>query len=267
LWAADTWVSVQSHHFLLVGNANESRIKAIARDLEEYRAAFAELIPDQRAAHRGHDGGRLQDDATFRPFKPLYQGKPANVAGYFQSGNDVDFIALNGEIDTPSVIYHEYAHRLIRDATYRVPPWANEGLAEFYSTFRVSGNGFDLGRPIIHHVLLLREQASLIPLETLLAVERDSPYYNERFQAGYLLRTVVGADSLPDGREQRHQAASTGDLPPTRGKRHPIDASFRDAFQADYATIEKELREYLRRFNDDLLQDLPLATKLESIRP
>src|SRR5712671_3275147 len=93
LWAADTWVSVQSHHFLLVGNANESRIKAIARDLEEYRAAFAELLPGiHERLTMGTTVVVFKGDATFRPFKPLYQGKPANIAGYFQSGADVDYI-------------------------------------------------------------------------------------------------------------------------------------------------------------------------------
>jgi tetratricopeptide (TPR) repeat protein len=263
LWAADTWVSVQSHHFLLVGNANESRIKAIARDLEEYRAAFAELIPGiNERLTMGTTVVVFKDDATFRPFKPLYQGKPANIAGYFQSGDDVDFIALNGEIDTPSVIYHEYAHRLIRDATSRVPPWANEGLAEFYSTFRVSGNGFDLGRPISHHVLLLREQASLIPLETLLAVERDSPYYNERSKQGiFYAQSWALVHYLMAGNNgiRRPQLATYLQLV---AQGTAIDASFRNAFQADYATIEKELREYLRRFTMTYFKTT-LATKLE----
>src|SRR5262249_39306255 len=126
-----------------------------------------------------------KDDEAFKPFKPVYQGRPANVSGYFQSGADANFIALNGEIDTPTLIYHEFVHSLTKDTTLRLPAWASEGLAEFYSTFRAGSSGtmVDLGRPIDHHVVLL-QQKPLIPLDTLLAVDQRSPYYSEESKQG-----------------------------------------------------------------------------------
>jgi hypothetical protein len=136
--AADKWVSVRSQNFLLVGNASEGRIRQVAGDLERFRAAFALLFPGAgQQSSATTTVVVFKDDSAFRPFKPVYRDKPANVDAYFQSGFDVNFIALNGEIDTPALIYHEFVHSLTRDTTRRLPSWVNEGLAEFYSRSEV----------------------------------------------------------------------------------------------------------------------------------
>ena len=183
---ADKWVSVRSENFLLVGNANEGRIRQVAGELERFRAAFALLFPGAgQQSSAATTVFVFRDDSAFRPFKPLYQDKPANIDGYFQSGFDVNFIALNGEIDTPALIYHEFVHSLTRDTTRRLPAWVSEGLAEFYSTFRSdsSGRSVELGRPVNHHVAILR-QKPLIPLATFLAVDNTSSFYNEESKQG-----------------------------------------------------------------------------------
>ena len=130
--AADKWVSVRSQNFLLVGNASDSRLRHVARDLEQFRTAFATLFPG--VGEKSSTGTTVivfKDDASFKPFKPLYEGKPSNISGYFQPGSDVNFIALDGDIDTPTIIYHEFVHSLTRDTTQRLPVWVSEGLAEF----------------------------------------------------------------------------------------------------------------------------------------
>jgi len=248
--AADKWISVRSPHFLLVGNASESRIRRLASDLEQCRAAFAMLLP---AAGRQSSVNTtvvvFKDDPSFMPFKPLYKGKPGNVAGYFMGGTDQNFIALNGAIDTPTVIYHEFVHSLAAQATSRLPAWVNEGLAEFYSTFQSSSNGMtvDLGRPVLSHVQLL-QQRTLMPLSNLLAVSRDSPDYNEESKQGmfyaqswalmHYLFVGKGGSRRPQLQEYLKLVAGGGS----------IDESFRSAFQTDYAGLERELFDYLRLF-------------------
>src|SRR5262245_25551688 len=93
--AADKWLSIRSKNFLRVGNASESSIKKIGRDLEEFRAALGNLFPTlKQESAAGTTVIVFKDDAAFRPYKPLYEGKPANLAGFFQGGEDVNFIAL-----------------------------------------------------------------------------------------------------------------------------------------------------------------------------
>src|SRR5438093_7692512 len=115
-YAADKWISLRSKNFLLVGNASESQIRRVGRNLEEFRAAFGQLFPAITQKNPPPITVIVfKDDNSFRPFKPVYQGKPANVSGFFQAGNDVNFIALTGDTQTPHVIYHEFVHALTKD--------------------------------------------------------------------------------------------------------------------------------------------------------
>src|SRR5437762_12523900 len=92
----DTWLSVRSKNFLLIGNASEKEIRQVGTRLEQFRDVFLRLFP------RAADGDVLpttvvvfKNHSSYRPFKPLYQGKPQdNVAGYFQPGTDVNYITL-----------------------------------------------------------------------------------------------------------------------------------------------------------------------------
>jgi len=43
--AADKWLLVRSRNFVLVGNASESSIKRVGRELEEFRSALGNLFP------------------------------------------------------------------------------------------------------------------------------------------------------------------------------------------------------------------------------
>jgi hypothetical protein len=109
--AADKWLSVRSKDFFLVGNASESSIRRVARNLEEFRAGFGLLFPViGQQAPPPITVVVFKDDSSFRPFKPLYQGKPANIAGYFQSGQDVNFIALTADTETPRFITSSFIH-------------------------------------------------------------------------------------------------------------------------------------------------------------
>src|SRR2546427_8088157 len=81
-YAADKWLEVRSRNFILVGNASESQIRRVGRNLEEFRAGFSNLFPAiSREASSPITVVVFKDDAAFRPFKPLYEGKPASVAG------------------------------------------------------------------------------------------------------------------------------------------------------------------------------------------
>ena len=83
--AADKWLSVRSKNFFLVGNASESAIKRVGRNLEEFRAAFTTLFPG--VAERDSVPTVVvvfKDDMAFRAFKPLYNGKPPTWRAIFK---------------------------------------------------------------------------------------------------------------------------------------------------------------------------------------
>ncbi|HEY2383797.1 MAG TPA: tetratricopeptide repeat protein [Terriglobia bacterium] len=249
-YAADKWLSIRSQNFLLVGNASESSIRRVARDLEEFRAGMALLFPSiTKQAPPPMTVLVFKDDASFLPYKPLYQGKPANVAGYFQSGQDMNFIALTAGTQTPRVIYHEFLHALTKDLTIKLPVWASEGLAEVYSTFEIESNGKEmlLGRAIGEHLQTLKQ--SFISINALFAVTRGSPYYNEQTKQGIFYAeswAVMHYLMLANNQQRRPQLVKFLALAGDGNK--SIDDSFSEAFETDYASFEQEMRAYVGHF-------------------
>ena len=178
--AKDTWTSVRSQNFFLVGNASEKEIRQVATRLEQFRDVFKRLftqvnfsspVPTTVVVFKSH--------AAYKPFKPVADGKTVAVAGYFQPGDDVNYITLTTErgAESPySVIYHEYVHLLVNNSLGRgaAPAWFNEGLAEYYRTFAVEDDRkVHLGKFVDEHLYLLRQQR-MLPLAQLLAVDHHS---------------------------------------------------------------------------------------------
>jgi Protein of unknown function (DUF1570) len=244
--AKDTWTSVRSKNFHLVGNASEKDIRRIGVQLEQFRDVLSRLIANVKAVSSVPITVVVfKSDASFKPFRP------PSAAAYFQSGEDVNYIALTSERmdENPyAAIFHEYVHFLVKNNTENVPLWFNEGLAEYYSSFDIMDGDKKvmIGKPISNHVLFLREQ-KLLPLETLFAVTHNSPIYNERNKQGvfyaqawalvhYLL---LGNDGkrAPQFKEFLNLLASN----------MPVESAFKQAFQTDFRTLEKELKQYIGR--------------------
>jgi tetratricopeptide (TPR) repeat protein len=252
--AKEVWLKAQSKYFTLIGDAREKEIRNAGARLEQFREAFSQ-ISSQIFSPSIIDSSVpitvivFKNDLAYTPFKPLHLGKPAEVGGHFQSSGDVSYIALAAEWDGANpyaIIFHEYVHALTSGSALPapLPTWISEGLAEYFSAFEVTGGGKKgrLGAAIESHTRLLRERP-LIPLETLLAVDQTSPFYIETNKKNlfyaeswalthYLLR--------PNGRRSQFRQFIDA---LAQGK--PADRSFRQAFQTDYATIERELKNYI----------------------
>ena len=250
--ARENWMSVRSKNFQLIGNASEKEIRQVATRLEQFRFVFSGLFPQAKFNSSVPTTVVVfKNDSSYKPYKPLYNGKPASVAGYFQPGPDMNYITLTaeryGEESPYATIFHEYVHLLIKNTMSDAPLWFNEGLAEYYSTFDISDGDrkVTLGKPITNHVLRLREQ--FIRLQDLLSVDHRSSLYNERDKKSvfyaqswalvhYLLQNNKGERIPQLGRFSALIAA---------GK--PLEESFQQAFQTDFKVMEKELRNYVQK--------------------
>ncbi|HEX8188184.1 MAG TPA: DUF1570 domain-containing protein [Pyrinomonadaceae bacterium] len=255
--AKDTWTSVRSQNFFLVGNASEKEIRQVATRLEQFRKVFTELfdkvnfntpVPTTVVV--------FKSDGAYKPFKPVADGKTVEVAGYFQSGEDVNYITLTperaGGAENPyGTIYHEYTHLLVNNSlgAGEAPAWFNEGLAEYYSTFDIEDDRkVYLGRLVNYHLRLLREQ-KLIPLSQLFAVTQYSLQRNK-----HDVRSLFYAESwalvhyLILGNEGRRVRQLSEFLALTK-KGTPTGEAFRQAFQTDTAAMEKELQKYVQAYS------------------
>jgi len=174
--AKDSWIGVRTKNFYLIGNAGEKDIRKVGLKLEQFREVFTRLFTNMRFNTPVPTTVVVfKSDDSYAPFKPN-----ANTAGYFQAGQDVNYITLTTEVrgqqDPFSVIFHEYTHLLVENTFADVPLWFNEGLAEYYSTFTITDDQkVRLGTPIGSHVFLLRE-STMLPLRTLFGVHHKSPH-------------------------------------------------------------------------------------------
>lgn len=251
--AKDTWISVQSRNFFLVGNASEKEIRQVGVRLEQFRDVFTRLFPKvQFSTPVPTTVVVFKSHNSFKPFK-----SNPNIAGYFQPGPDVNYISLTTELEGTqnpfTVIFHEYTHLLVDNTLNNAPLWFNEGLAEYYSTFTISDDQkFVLGDPIANHVFLLRE-SKMLPLRTLFAVDHKSPHYNERDkQSIFYAQSWALMHYLIIGKAGRADQLATFVNQITANK--PLDEAFQQAFQMSIETMEKELREYVRQSRYNILR-------------
>src|ERR1051325_56982 len=92
----DSWRSVRTNNLFVIGNADADKLRQVAAWLEFFHSAFGRLVSRNVIDSSVPTTVIIfRDDASFTPYKPLYQGRPANVAGFFQPGDDVNYIALS----------------------------------------------------------------------------------------------------------------------------------------------------------------------------
>jgi tetratricopeptide (TPR) repeat protein len=262
--AKDNWTSVRSKNFFLVGNASEKEIRGVAVRLEKFREVFSRLFPKLKFnSPVATTVIVFKSDSSYKPFKPMQ-----SVSGYFQPGEDVNYITLTTEgrgEDAYRVIFHEYVHLLLNNTLgHGIPLWFNEGLAEYYSTFDASEGESKvlLGNLISNHVLYLRDQ-KMLPLRALFAVDYKSPHYNERDKRGVFYAeswALVHYLLLGNKGQRQHQLGRFIDL---LGAGTPVETAFQQAFQTSFEAMEKELQNYIGRNTYPLLA-ATLDQKLET---
>ncbi len=255
--AKDEWIKVQSKNFQLFGNASQEDIRQVATKLEQFREVFRQLsgkenfnspIPTNIIV--------FKNDESFGDYKPVnLKGKLTDWAeGYFQGGEDVNYIALSIKSEkakTYQTIFHEYTHFLVDTDIGRTnaPAWFNEGLAEYYETAQIEDDQKVTPGVVNDEHLRLLRQNQLIPFETffnfnyyslqLQSKEKAQIFYAQAWALiHYLLQGNTGA--------RNPQFNKFVDFI-KNGK--PSKAAFQEAFQTDYATLERELTEYINQKN------------------
>lgn len=238
----DRWIEVKTPSFTLRSPLREPAVRDIAGGLERLRAVLGRVtswevsppIPIQIYVFGG--------DEDLKPYKPLYEGKPAELAGYFLARVDGSFVAVDGSSreDPTRRLYHEYVHVLVHDNFPEAPLWANEGLAEVYSTVEVSAGAARIGGAVARHLDELRK-AEWIPLARLLKVGVDSPEYNEDARRGvFYAQTWALVHYLVTERpEELARVLRSGDLATEEG----LEIELRDYVHRPMPVVRAEVRD------------------------
>jgi tetratricopeptide (TPR) repeat protein len=255
--AAAKWTRLRSANFEFIGDAPAGQIRRVAEKLEQFREVMTRALPGATGASPVPTIVVVfATDRSLTPVKPLFRGNATEVGGYFQSGEDLNYIAVNGEfIDIALLtVFHEYAHFLVSNTVGNVPVWLGEGLAEFYDVTQ----GRDRGKSVIiggaprHHVDLLKE-STLIPIKELLSITRSAQVYNEGSRRGvfyaqsWALTHYLTLGSKERGSQFRQYLASL-----RSGMED--ERAFIDSFGTDTTALDRELFNYVRQFTFPAVQ-------------
>jgi tetratricopeptide (TPR) repeat protein len=256
--AKDEWISVRSKNFYLIGNASDKDIRGVGQKLEQFRETFRQLFPKIRLSTPIQTNVIVfKNDSAYNPYKPKRSDGKADkwVAGYFQAGEDVNYITLSvsgDRDDTYGIIFHEYVHYVINTnfGQSTIPPWFNEGLAEFYQTFKIENDQkVHLGGLQEGHLNLL-QQNKLMPLKDFFNVSGSALSLNGNHsrsifyaQAWALIHyLMLGKDAKPGALNEFSSLVMKNVEP---------EKAFKQAVGMDYTTMEKALKRYVeqRTFN------------------
>ncbi len=250
--AKDEWVQVRSRNFLLIGNASEKDIRRVGTRLEQFRETFRLLFANMNLTSSIPTNVIVfKNNSSYKNFKPKRaDGRIDNeIAGFFQPGEDVNYITLSAEGEegqTFSTIFHEYVHFIVNTnfGKSEVPAWFNEGLAEYYETFVIEADQkVKLGLLQNRHLPLL-QQNKLIPLGSLF---NTSNY--QLLQTGGHSRSMFYAESwaLVHYLIQSGKSDGLGKFLTALLRDVPAEKAFQDAFQTNYAQMENDLDRYVRQ--------------------
>ncbi len=244
--APSKWTRLRTPTLTLLGEQGDKPLRRVAERMEQFREVFGRVFPSTKQSMPApivvHVFG---SERAYQPFMPLFKGKRIDVGGYFQPADGAYYITLNTEAGERAypVIFHEYVHLLVGTALADVPVWFNEGLAEYYSTYEMSGERQAvLGRVKEEHVYDLRER--FIPVSELLAVGHTSPLYNEGDRRGVfyaeswaLVHYLLIGNAKRKGQLATYLEKYAGGVPSAQ--------AVREAFGVSEAELEKELRRYV----------------------
>lgn len=180
------WSCVENRNFRVFTDARERDAADLLLNLEQFRRSVGQLVGQDQPLSVPIDVYLFRDEVSFRPFWPMIGGQQVRVGGSFTSDMPKGRISLQrtwGGDQTTRTVFHEYTHYLSRD--FKWPLWLHEGVAEYFSTFRLVKQGVRLGAPIPEHLQILRERP-LIPLDTLVTMDReDVGYRDERLTSTF----------------------------------------------------------------------------------
>ena len=248
--ATAEWRSLRSEHFRVMGDVSPARLREIALRFEQFRDVVTQLMPSALRAGSAPVVVIVFPDArAYRPFMPVANGRTVPVDGFFVDGADVNYITMNVEAGDRAfpIVFHEYSHFLLNSAFAHAPLWFNEGFAEYFSTFEVTGGGRRalVGKPIARHVALLRERR--LKLSELFSISADSKEYTQEGLKRELLYAQSWALVHFAQPTDPRRFGSLESLARRLADRETVDDSVRATFSMGVDALDAEVQAYVRK--------------------
>jgi Flp pilus assembly protein TadD len=239
LSAQPKWITMQNENFLVYSSANERDTRDLLNSLERVRGFFIQFTGATPAKP-------VPISVVIFGTEKEYQAYRFNefAVAYYAGQSDRDFIVVGklGE-QSSQIATHEYTHLVFRHAGYNLPPWLNEGIADLFSTLRPLGGDTEFGNTLLGRLQALTRD-SWVPMQTILAADQASPYYNESKKAGNLYnQSWALVHMLATRNEYRFKF---WDLLKIVRDGTPSVQALEQLYGVPFAKLESELRSYVR---------------------
>jgi hypothetical protein len=257
--ADEEWSLVRSPHFVFISSAGERRTREIAGELETLAAALSSLTPQFRVSTEAPTRVFLfaRPNESRGYFDMLLDRRDAHVSGVFVSQKAGGSMLMNASTArddrTP---FHELVHDLINNSDARPPLWLEEGLAEYFGNAEARGGKLYVGERLRKHALVL-QQRTLMPLDELFAIRRESDAYNVgEGQAMFYAESWATVDWLVrnGGKDQAAFYAFLRDVE----QNVPVETALQNRYGRSLHSLETSLRAYvMHRLDGSIVFPVP----------
>ena len=179
----EPWVEIRTAHFIVASDGGEKTARRIADEFETLLRVFQATMPNPRVSNgvpvrilAARDGQSFARMAPEFPFDKRHEQPP----GIFVSGAEKTYIGIRANVSGhfPYMeIFQNYAREILKLSYGKLPPWLEEGYSTVYGSVNFTDRGVRLERPDPEDLSVLYE-SPLLPLDLVLHVDRDSPYYS-----------------------------------------------------------------------------------------
>jgi len=246
------WIVMQNEHFQVYSSASERDTRQMLGQFERVRAFFYQIA---KSATQSALPVTVLIFGTAKEYQPYRFNSFADA--YYTKHGDRDFIVVGG-VDEHSTMTasHEYTHLVFEHAGFDLPPWLNEGIAELFSTLRPHGETTEFGDTIPGRLYELN-RAQWVPLQTILSVDRDSPWYNDADKADSFYNESWALVHMLMTRDQYR--GKFWEVAGAVDKGAPSASALESAYGMPLAQLESNLRWYVSGDHFNLLRvSIPL---------
>jgi tetratricopeptide (TPR) repeat protein len=246
------WTEVSSPHFRVLSDGSDRDARRVAREFEQMRAVFSTSFPNLRL----DSGAPLlvlapRDESSAKTLSPQYwKQKGVKPAGYFSHGWEKQFAVVRLDAVAPGsyeVVYHEYTHTILHLNFRWFPVWLDEGLADFYGSTRFEQSQMLVGAPGMRAIELQRMLTVLIPVETLISVDRRSPYYHDGDKVGRFYAESWGLTHFLTFGPGMEQGKRLNEFYGLLQQGTEQKKAFQQVF-GNFSEVQKNFEEYIHQF-------------------
>ena len=175
-----TWVELHTPEYTLVTDASPAVRGDVRRLLRRFSRLLQATYPGTRTRTAEPTWVYLfREQAEMDRYRPQ---SFESAGAWYSTTERGNLLVLSGRTEgaqRSEVVLHEFVHLYVHANFDAAPAWLNEGLAQYYSTTLLTGNGAEVGMPDPNAFGLMGGLREPMSLDLLFAMNPDAEAYRQ----------------------------------------------------------------------------------------